>query len=81
LLPAFGGQGMFGRHVHKAVLESGVATTGATVHLIDADYDAGKIVSQAEVPVMPGDTIDVLAERVQQAERELVMQTLAAVFA
>jgi phosphoribosylglycinamide formyltransferase 1 len=80
LLPAFGGQGMFGRHVHEAVLESSVATTGATVHLVDADYDTGKIVSQAEVPVMPGDTIDALAERVQQAERELVVQTLAAVF-
>jgi len=81
LLPAFGGQGMFGRHVHEAVLQSGVATTGATVHLVDADYDTGKVVSQAEVPVMPGDTIDTLAERVQRAERELLVQTLAAVFA
>ena len=81
LLPAFGGQGMFGRHVHQAVLNSGVATTGATVHLVDADYDTGKIVAQYEVPVMRGDTIDALADRVQQAERELLLQTLAAVFA
>jgi phosphoribosylglycinamide formyltransferase-1 len=81
LLPAFGGQGMFSRHVHRAVLASGVATTGATVHLVDAGYDTGKIVSQVEVAVRPGDTIDTLAERVQQAERELLVQTLAAVLA
>jgi phosphoribosylglycinamide formyltransferase 1 len=81
LLPAFGGQGMFGRYVHKAVLASGVATTGATVHLVDAGYDTGEIVSQVEVEVRPGDTIDTLAERVQQAERELVVETLAALLA
>lgn len=51
LLPAFGGQGMFGRNVHRAVLESGVSTTGATVHHVQADYDTGPIISQTEVAV------------------------------
>jgi phosphoribosylglycinamide formyltransferase 1 len=76
LLPAFGGQGMFGRNVHRAVLESGVSTTGATVHHVHADYDTGPIISQIEVAVSASDTIDTLTDRVQQAERELLVRTL-----
>jgi phosphoribosylglycinamide formyltransferase 1 len=76
LLPAFGGQGMFGRNVHRAVLESGVSTTGATVHHVHADYDTGPIISQIEVAVSASDTIDTLADRVQQAERDLLIRTL-----
>jgi phosphoribosylglycinamide formyltransferase 1 len=77
LLPAFGGQGMYGRYVHEAVLESGVTVTGATVHQVEAEYDTGPIVSQVQIPVTSGDTVDSLAERVQCAERELLIQTLA----
>ena len=76
LLPAFGGQGMFGRNVHRAVLESGVTTTGATVHHVHADYDTGPIISQTQVAVSASDTIDTLTDRVQQAERELLVRTL-----
>jgi phosphoribosylglycinamide formyltransferase 1 len=76
LLPAFGGQGMFGHHVHRAVLDSGATVTGATVHHVEAEYDTGEIISQVQIPVAPGDTADSLAERVQRAERELLIQTL-----
>lgn len=71
LLPAFGGQGMYGRRVHEAVLEHGVRWTGVTVHLVDEDYDTGPIVLQEPVPVLPGDTADSLAERVLEAEHRL----------
>jgi phosphoribosylglycinamide formyltransferase-1 len=67
---------MFGLNVHRAVLKSGVSTTGATVHHVHADYDTGPIMSQTEVAVSASDTIDTLADRVQQAERELLIRTL-----
>ncbi|HUB76342.1 MAG TPA: phosphoribosylglycinamide formyltransferase [Solirubrobacteraceae bacterium] len=79
LLPAFGGQGMYGDRVHAAVLAAGVARSGATVHLVTDDYDAGSIVAQAEVPVLPGDDVAALGERVRAAERELLVVTLAEV--
>jgi phosphoribosylglycinamide formyltransferase-1 len=77
LLPAFGGQGMYGDRVHEAVLASGVALTGATVHRVTNDYDAGEIVRQVEVPVLAGDDVRSLGERVRSAERELVVAVLA----
>jgi len=77
LLPAYGGQGMYGDRVHAAVLADGQAITGATVHLVDEDYDAGPIVSAVEVPVLPGDDVASLGERVRAAERELVVEVLA----
>jgi phosphoribosylglycinamide formyltransferase-1 len=70
LLPKFGGKGMYGRHVHEAVLAAGETESGCTVHLVDDTYDTGPVVLQSKVPVLPGDTPDVLAERVQAAERE-----------
>lgn len=76
LLPAFGGQGMFGHRVHQAVLDSGATVTGATVHHVEADYDTGEIISQVQISVSQRDTADSLAERVQHAERELLVQTL-----
>jgi len=81
LLPAFGGQGMFGRHVHQAVLASGIAITGATVHHVEADYDTGPIIAQVEVAVLASDTVDTLADRVQHAERELLITTLETIAA
>ncbi|MEZ5337412.1 MAG: phosphoribosylglycinamide formyltransferase [bacterium] len=72
LLPAFGGQGMYGDRVHQAVLDSGTRVTGCTVHLVDDEYDHGGIVLQKVVPVLPGDTVASLGERVRLAERELL---------
>lgn len=71
LLPAFGGEGMYGEHVHRAVLDAGVAVTGCTVHVVDEVTDGGPIVGQAAVPVLEGDTPETLAMRVQTAERRL----------
>jgi phosphoribosylglycinamide formyltransferase-1 len=72
LLPAFGGQGMYGRRVHEAVLASGVRETGATVHLVDEVYDHGATLAQARVPVLPGDTPELLAQRVLELEHRLL---------
>lgn len=71
LLPAFGGKGMFGRHVHAAVLASGARESGCTVHWVDHEYDHGPILAQQRVPVLPNDTPETLGARVQAAEREL----------
>jgi phosphoribosylglycinamide formyltransferase-1 len=70
LLPRFGGKGMYGDHVHKAVLAAGDAETGCTVHLCDDEYDRGRILVQARVPVLPGDDSHQLAARVFRAECE-----------
>lgn len=70
LLPAFGGKGMYGRHVHEAVLKAGAAVSGCTVHYADDAYDTGPIVLQRSVPVLPDDTPDTLAHRVFEAECE-----------
>jgi phosphoribosylglycinamide formyltransferase 1 len=68
LLPRFGGKGMYGLHVHRAVLEAGEPMSGATVHLVDDNYDEGGIVAQQVVPVLPDDTPDTLAARVLAVE-------------
>ena len=78
LLPRFGGPGMYGMHVHRAVLESGEAESGATVHLVDAEYDHGRILDQLRVPVLLGDTPEELQKRVYAAEMELFPRALAA---
>jgi phosphoribosylglycinamide formyltransferase-1 len=77
LLPAHGGRGMYGDAVHAAVLAAGDERSGATVHLVTADYDAGPVVAAAQVPVLPGDDVASLGERVRAAERELVVDVLA----
>ncbi|MCH7471724.1 phosphoribosylglycinamide formyltransferase [bacterium] len=71
LLPRFGGRGMYGDRVHEAVLASGAATSGCTVHLVDNEYDHGPIIAQQEVPVQEGDTVETLGERVRAVECEL----------
>jgi phosphoribosylglycinamide formyltransferase-1 len=70
LLPAFGGRGMYGHHVHEAVLAYGAKVTGCTVHFADDTYDTGPVVVQKCVPVNDGDTPDTLAARVFAAECE-----------
>jgi phosphoribosylglycinamide formyltransferase-1 len=81
LLPKFGGQGMYGRHVHAAVLAAGECETGVTIHLVDDQYDHGPVVAQAKVPVEPGDTPETLAARVQAREQTLYPETLKRFFA
>lgn len=76
LLPAFGGKGMYGMHVHRAVIEAGVLESGATVHLADEEYDKGRILSQRRVPVEPGDTPEDLAARVLAVEHRLYPETV-----
>ncbi|MGQ0551087.1 MAG: phosphoribosylglycinamide formyltransferase [Armatimonadota bacterium] len=71
LLPAFGGKGMYGDRVHRAVLAAGSPTSGCTIHVVDEVPDGGPIVAQAAVPVLDGDTPASLAERVQTEERRL----------
>jgi formyltetrahydrofolate-dependent phosphoribosylglycinamide formyltransferase len=71
LLPKFGGQGMYGHHVHEAVLAAGESESGCTAHITDEEYDHGPILLQKRVPVLPDDTPDTLAERVFEAECEV----------
>ena len=75
-LPSFGGKGLYGRRVHEAVLAYGARWSGATVHLVDEEYDTGPIVLQEPVPVLPGDTPETLAERVLRVEHWLYPQAL-----
>ena len=70
LLPAHGGKGMFGNHVHAAVLASEDRESGCTVHICDDEYDRGPVLLQRRVPVLPGDTEASLAQRVFTAECE-----------
>jgi phosphoribosylglycinamide formyltransferase-1 len=71
LLPDFGGKGMYGMNVHRAVIESGARESGATVHLVDEDYDRGPVLAQERVPVHLGDTPEQLAARVLEVEHRL----------
>jgi formyltetrahydrofolate-dependent phosphoribosylglycinamide formyltransferase len=68
LLPAFGGKGFYGDHVHRAVLERGCTVSGCTVHFVDNEYDHGRIILQQAVPVLPEDDHERLAVRVFKAE-------------
>ncbi len=75
-LPRFGGKGMYGLHVHRAVLESGVASTGPTVHLVDERYDEGPALAHVAVGVEPGDTPQTLQHRVLRAEHDLLWRVI-----
>jgi len=68
LLPAFGGEGMYGARVHEAVIASGAGESGVTVHLVDDEYDRGPIVAQWRIPVNRSDTAESLAARVLNVE-------------
>ncbi|MBD3161363.1 MAG: phosphoribosylglycinamide formyltransferase [Candidatus Eisenbacteria bacterium] len=81
LLPRFGGQGMYGHHVHEAVLGAGETRSGCTVHFVDPEYDHGPILAQREVEVRSDDTSDTLAARVQAAERELYPEAIGRIAA
>lgn len=77
LLPKFGGKGMYGMNVHKAVIEAGEIETGVTIHRVNAAYDSGEIVAQTKVPVMEGDTPEMLAARVLAREHEFLVEVLS----
>jgi phosphoribosylglycinamide formyltransferase-1 len=70
LLPAFGGKGMYGQHVHEAVIAAGATESGCTVHYVDNEYDHGPVILHRKVPVLPGDTPETLQARVFTAECE-----------
>lgn len=76
-LPAFGGTGMFGEHVHAAVLASGTSASGPTVHLVSEHYDEGDILGHVPVPVLPDDDTASLAARVLAAEHALYWRAIA----
>ncbi|MDD3845504.1 MAG: phosphoribosylglycinamide formyltransferase [Syntrophorhabdaceae bacterium] len=76
LLPKHGGKGMYGIHVHEAVIAAGEKESGVTVHLVNEEYDRGPILAQVRVPVMPDDTPEKLAERVLVQEHILYPATL-----
>lgn len=72
LLPRHGGKGMYGIHVHEAVIAAGDKESGATVHFVDSEYDHGAILLQRKVPVLPGDTPEALQKRVLEIEHQLL---------
>lgn len=76
LLPAFGGKGLYGHYVHEAVLDYGAKVSGATVHLVDAEYDTGPPVIQECVPVCGTDTPETLAARVLEVEHRILPQAV-----
>ena len=76
LLPKYGGSGMYGAHVHQAVLAAGEKETGITIHLVDEEYDHGAILAQCKVPVLQGDTVATLSARVLAQEHQFLVETL-----
>ena len=76
LLPAFGGQGFHGMHVHRAVLERGCTVSGCTVHLVDDEYDHGRVLLQESVPVLADDSPESLAARVFAAECQTLPEAI-----
>ncbi len=76
LLPFFGGKGMYGEHVHRAVMDSGMKVSGCTVHFVDEDYDTGPIILQTPVPVYPEDTPETLAARVLEKEHSSYVEAV-----
>ena len=77
LLPRHGGKGMYGIHVQEAVLASGDALAGCTVHYVSAEVDGGHIIAQATIDVLPNDTPETLSQRVQAQEKQLLPRTIA----
>ncbi|WP_422486068.1 phosphoribosylglycinamide formyltransferase [Gudongella sp. DL1XJH-153] len=76
LIPDFCGKGFYGERVHKAVLESGVKKTGATVHLVDEGTDTGPILMQESVPVLMDDTVETIQKRVLEVEHKILVKAV-----
>lgn len=75
-LPKFGGQGMYGRHVHEAVIASGDKASGITIHLVDEQYDQGPVIARRDVAMEKGDTAETLGARIQALEPDFFVATL-----
>jgi phosphoribosylglycinamide formyltransferase 1 len=76
LLPKYGGKGMYGNHVHEAVIAAGERVSGVTIHRVNEQYDSGDIIAQTEVPVLEGDTAETLAARVLTREHEFLVEII-----
>lgn len=76
LLPKYGGKGMYGMHVHQAVVENGEVETGITIHFVDENYDEGDIIKQAKCEINPGETADEVAKKVHELEYEHYPSTI-----
>lgn len=76
LLPKFGGAGMYGEKVHDAVLRAGETQTGVSIHLVDKEYDRGRILWQEPIPVLPDDTVESLSARVKAFENQVYPRIL-----
>lgn len=76
LLPKYGGQGMFGHHVHKAVLKSKDTCTGISIHWVNQNYDAGKLIDQIQIPISPNETLKSLIEKIKPIEHEFLIKTV-----
>ena len=76
LLPKFGGKGMYGMNVHRAVIAAGDCESGVSIHIVDVEYGTGPIVAQYRVDVAPDDTAETLCERVMNRERRFLVDTL-----
>lgn len=77
LLPSFGGEGMYGEHVHRAVLDYGCKVSGCTVHFVSAEVDGGPVIVQESVPVLEEDTPDSLADRIHPVEHRLYPKAIS----
>lgn len=77
LLPKFGGRGMYGMNVHRAVIEAGETETGVTIHRVSPEYDSGEIVAQTRVAVFADDTAETLAKRVLEREHEFLVEVIS----
>ncbi len=76
LLPQFGGEGMYGRRVHEAVIQSGAAESGITIHLVDGDYDHGPVIGLWRVPLTPGETAESLEQKITSLEPARLAETV-----
>jgi phosphoribosylglycinamide formyltransferase-1 len=81
LLPRYGGQGMYGRNVHEAVQAAGDKVSGATIHVVEGDYDTGPVVAKCETPLPPGATADDIEAAVRAIEPQFYVDTLMAIAA
>ena len=76
LLPKYGGKGMYGMNVHRAIVENHEKETGATIHFVNEEYDKGRIIAQTKVEVYENDTPEDVSSRVQEAEKKQLIKTL-----
>lgn len=76
LLPKHGGKGLYGRYVHQAVFDNKETETGITIHLVDGEYDHGKIIAQKRLPVLSGESVEDIEAKVKAAEPDFYIETL-----